>query len=55
MPRSITRRLEAIASQAAPGQSYTLQLTPASTLYTAQRSVGAANFSRIEISLPRSG
>jgi ABC-2 type transport system ATP-binding protein len=55
IPRSITRRLEAIASQAVPGQGYTLQLTPATTLYTPQRSAGAASFSRIEISLPRTG
>ena len=55
LPRTISRPLEAIASEAAAGQSYTLQVTPATTLYTEQRSAGAATLSRIEITLPRVG
>ena len=31
---------------------YKLQITPATTLYTPQRSAGAVTFGRIEISLP---
>ena len=41
VPRTIERPLEAIAAEAGAGQSYKLQITPASTLYTAQRSAGA--------------
>jgi hypothetical protein len=37
------------------GSSYKLQITPATTLYTAQRSAGAVTFGRIEVSLPITG
>ena len=44
-----------IAAEAKAGSGYKLQITPATTLYTPQRSAGAVTFSRIEISLPISG
>ncbi|MEA2332716.1 MAG: type transport system ATP-binding protein [Thermoleophilaceae bacterium] len=52
IPRTVERSLEAIASEAAAGSTYKLQITPATTLYTPQRSAGAVTFSRIEIVLP---
>ena len=52
---SIERPLEAIAAEAKAGSGYKLQITPATTLYTPQRSAGAITFARIEISLPISG
>ena len=52
---SIERPLEAIAAEAKTGSGYKLQITPATTLYTPQRSAGAITFARIEISLPISG
>jgi ABC-2 type transport system ATP-binding protein len=55
LTHTIERPLEAIASEAAAGSSYKLQLTPATTLYTPQRSAGAVTFGRIEVSLPIAG
>jgi ABC-2 type transport system ATP-binding protein len=52
---TIERPLEAIASEAVAGSSYKLQITPATTLYTPQRSAGAVTFGRIEVALPISG
>jgi ABC-2 type transport system ATP-binding protein len=49
---TIERPLEAIAAEAKAGTGYKLQITPATTLYTPQRSAGTVNFARIEISLP---
>jgi ABC-2 type transport system ATP-binding protein len=54
-PRTIQRPLELIASEARAGAGYKLQITPATTLYSPQRSSGAVTFSRIEIGLPISG
>ena len=48
--RTIERPLEVIASEAKAGAGYKLQITPATTLYTPQRSAGAVTFARIEIS-----
>ena len=55
LTHTIERPLEAIAAEAVAGSSYKLQITPATTLYTAQRSAGALTFGRIEISLPIAG
>jgi ABC-2 type transport system ATP-binding protein len=55
IPRTIERPLEPIASEAVAGAGYRLQLTPATTLYSPQRSAGAVTFARIEISLPLAG
>jgi ABC-2 type transport system ATP-binding protein len=55
LPRTIERPLEAIASEAKAGSGYKLQITPATTLYTLQRSTGLVTFGRIEISLPITG
>jgi ABC-2 type transport system ATP-binding protein len=52
---TITRPLETIASEAVAGSKYTLQLTPATTLYTPQRSAGLVTFGSIDIALPISG
>jgi ABC-2 type transport system ATP-binding protein len=52
LTHTIERPLEAIASEAVAGSSYKLQITPATTLYTPQRSAGTVTFGRIEISLP---
>jgi ABC-2 type transport system ATP-binding protein len=52
LTHTLERPLEAIASEAVAGSSYKLQLTPATTLYTPQRSAGTVTFGRIEISLP---
>ena len=52
LTHTIERPLEAIASEAVAGSSYRLQITPATTLYTPQRSAGAVTFARIEVSLP---
>jgi ABC-2 type transport system ATP-binding protein len=49
---TIERPLEAIAAEAVAGSAYKLQITPATTLYTPQRSAGTVTFARIEISLP---
>jgi ABC-2 type transport system ATP-binding protein len=49
---TIQRPLEAIAAEAVAGTAYKLQITPATTLYTPQRSAGTVTFGRIEISLP---
>jgi ABC-2 type transport system ATP-binding protein len=49
---SISRRLEMIAARAPAGGGYTLQLTPSSTLWDIQRSVGSVNFSNIDVALP---
>ena len=54
LPHTVSRPLEAIASEAKAGAGYRLQITPGTTLYTTQRSAGAVTFSRIEISLPLS-
>ena len=54
LPHTVSRPLEAIASEAKAGAGYRLQITPGTTLYTAQRSAGAVTFSRIEVSLPLS-
>jgi ABC-2 type transport system ATP-binding protein len=53
--RTIERPLEPIAVEAAAGSTYRLQLTPATTLYTPQRSLGAVTFGRIEVALPIAG
>jgi ABC-2 type transport system ATP-binding protein len=53
--RTIERPLEPIAAEAVAGSSYRLQITPATTLYTPQRSLGAATFARIEVALPIGG
>jgi ABC-2 type transport system ATP-binding protein len=55
VPRTIERPLEIIAAETKAGSAYKLQITPSTTLYTPQRSAGAVNFSRIEISLPVMG
>jgi ABC-2 type transport system ATP-binding protein len=52
LTHTIERPLEAIASEAVAGSAYKLQITPATTLYTPQRSAGTVTFARIEISLP---
>jgi ABC-2 type transport system ATP-binding protein len=49
---TISRPLEPIASRAAPGQSYKLQIVPATTLYGLQTSLGLANFSDMHVELP---
>src|SRR5215208_6864655 len=48
LPHTIERPLEAIAAEAVAGSSYRLQITPATTLCTPQRSIGAVTFGRIE-------
>ena len=53
--RTVQRSLEPIAAEAVAGSSYRLQITPATTLYTPQRSVGAVTFARIEVALPIGG
>ena len=53
--RTIERPLEPIAAEAVAGSSYKLQITPATTLYTPQRSGGAVTFARIEVALPIAG
>ncbi len=55
LPHTIERPLEAIASEAVAGSRYRLQITPATTLYTLQRSAGTVTFGRIEIALPLAG
>jgi len=55
LTHTIQRPLEAIAAEAVAGSAYKLQITPATTLYTPQRSAGAVTFGRIEVSLPVSG
>jgi hypothetical protein len=52
LTHTIERPLEAIASEAVAGSSYRLQIAPATTLYTPQRSAGVVTFGRIEVSLP---
>ena len=52
LTHTIERPLEAIAAEAVAGSRYRLQITPTTTLYTAQRSVGLVTFGRIEVSLP---
>jgi ABC-2 type transport system ATP-binding protein len=49
---TISRPLEPIASRAAAGQSYKLQIVPATTLYGLQTSLGLANFAEMRIDLP---
>lgn len=49
---SVFRKLEWIAGRAPAGGGYQLQLTPASTVYDIQRSVGVVDFSSIDIKLP---
>ena len=41
LPHAVSRPLEAIASEAKAGAGYRLQITPGTTLYTAQRSAGS--------------
>jgi ABC-2 type transport system ATP-binding protein len=53
--RTIERPLEPIAVEARAGSGYRLQITPATTLYTPQRSLGAVSFARIEVALPIGG
>jgi ABC-2 type transport system ATP-binding protein len=55
LTHTIERPLEAIAAEAVAGSSYRLQITPATTLYTPQRSAGAVTFGQIEVSLPITG
>ena len=52
LPRTVSRPLEAIASEARAGAGYRLQITPGTTLYTAQRSARTVTFSGIEVWLP---
>jgi ABC-2 type transport system ATP-binding protein len=53
--RTIERPLEPIAVEARAGSGYKLQITPATTLYTPQRSLGAVSFARIEVAVPIGG
>ena len=52
LPHTIQRPLEIVAARAHPGSAYRLQITPATTLYTAQRSTGTVSFPRVEVALP---
>jgi ABC-2 type transport system ATP-binding protein len=51
--RTVVRDLEIVAALAQPGSGYTLQLTPASTLYNvAQRAGGAVQVESAKVTLP---
>jgi ABC-2 type transport system ATP-binding protein len=52
LEHTIQRPLEMIAAHARPGSAYRLQITPATTLYTPQRSAGTVSFPGVSISLP---
>jgi ABC-2 type transport system ATP-binding protein len=49
---SISRDLEMVSGRVPAGGGYTLQLTPSSSLYDIQRSLGAVTFSGINVSMP---
>jgi ABC-2 type transport system ATP-binding protein len=49
---TIQRPLEVIAARTRPGSTYRLQITPATTLYTPQRSAGTVSFPSVSVSLP---
>jgi ABC-2 type transport system ATP-binding protein len=49
---TISRDLELVAGRAPAGGGYTLQLTASSSLYDLQRSLGAATFDDIHVTMP---
>jgi ABC-2 type transport system ATP-binding protein len=49
---TISRDLELVAGRAPAGGGYTLQLTASSSLYDLQRSLGAATFGDIHVTMP---
>ena len=51
-PHTIERPLEPIAVRGATGSDYRLQLTPGTTVYAPQRSIGSVRLDRVEASLP---
>ncbi len=51
-PHTIERPLEPVVARATAGKRYRLQIASASTLYTAQRSSGLLNLTRVGITLP---
>ena len=51
-PHTIERPLEPVVARAPAGKRYRLQIASASTLYTAQRSSGLVNLTRVGITLP---
>jgi hypothetical protein len=50
--RTIERPLEPVVARAVAGKRYRLQIAPASTLYTPQRSSGLVNLAKVAITLP---
>jgi ABC-2 type transport system ATP-binding protein len=50
--RTISRDLELVASRAPAGGGYTLQLTASSSLFDLQRSAGAVDLNRIDVTMP---
>lgn len=51
-PHTISRPLEPIASRAAAGHGYELEIVPNTNLYGAQTSIGFANFTDMQVALP---
>jgi ABC-2 type transport system ATP-binding protein len=51
-PHTVSRPLEPIAARAAAGHGYELELVPSSTLYGAQTTLGAVNFTDMKVDLP---
>lgn len=49
---TIERPLEPVVARAMAGKRYRLQISSASTLYTAQRSAGLVNLARVGVTLP---
>jgi ABC-2 type transport system ATP-binding protein len=49
---TLTIPMEAIAADAGPGATYTLQITDGTTVYFAARSAGAVTLSKISLSVP---
>jgi ABC-2 type transport system ATP-binding protein len=48
----ISRKLEWLAARAPKGGGYQLQIVPTSSVYDMQRSAGAVDFSKIDITIP---
>jgi ABC-2 type transport system ATP-binding protein len=55
LPHTATLPLEEVAESVEAGDSYELQVVPATSVYAPQRVAGLIDFTRVELSLPVSG
>jgi ABC-2 type transport system ATP-binding protein len=55
MPHTLTLPIEAVALDATPDSSYSLQITDGSNVYFPQRQAGIVSFGKVQVSLPTVG